>query len=666
MPAISGFGYGGGVMLVGQQIGPFEIEKELGSGAMGTVYRAKFHRSEERIIPVALKVVALGLLGNEGAMARFEREANILKQLKHPHIVRLIAHGKINKQNPYIAMEYIDGEALDRILARRGKLSWEEVALYGKQLCEALQYAHDKGIIHRDLKPSNLMITREGVLKLTDFGIAKDTDVTALTGANSTIGTAAYMSPEQCKGDRNLSNKSDLYSLGVVFFELLTGRKPFSAETTVEMFLKHVNEKAPRIGKFVNELPTKFESLILQLLEKDKEDRPIDAAWVARMLQEVEEDAFARKSAGLAAAEVRTAKPLNQAGDKMDAADKEAARALRGKRKKAKKQADVPFLQQKWVKAIGIIAILAAIAGGVYMAVKPTSPAKMYGAIDKAETPEAKLEAATKFLDAHGEKGGEMVDKAAAIFRELTVKAREKQLTKRHESNLSKPTELDDPEAYNAAWGAMEFERMGQLEQAEAQWTKVKNRFPEEAKLPFTTKDDALAKARWGWLADKRLVEIAAVRAELTKLRERISQSRLAEAPLKTDPNSPDSLAIRALRLRQFPDHDRASRVCDTLISLTEKDPDKRLWFLIGCQIKGTLTKPSGDILAARITRLDKWLDETDKKANAVKGDPDRGAEHRDVRNRCRDVTELYDDDVDTDVQAAVERANKIAKSMPK
>jgi len=108
-------------MLVGQQIGPFEIEKELGSGAMGTVYRAKFHKSAEKCIPIALKVVALGLLGNEGAMARFEREANILKQLKHPHIVRLIAHGKYNK-NPYIAMEYIDGEALDRILKSAGAI----------------------------------------------------------------------------------------------------------------------------------------------------------------------------------------------------------------------------------------------------------------------------------------------------------------------------------------------------------------------------------------------------------------------------------------------------------------------------------------------------------------------------------------------------------------
>src|SRR5262245_31282745 len=292
---------GGLVMLVGQTIGSgayrFEIEQELGSGAMGTVYRAKFHK-EGKSVPVALKVVALGLLGNEGAMARFDREANILKQLRHVHIVKLYATGHYRK-TPFIAMEFIDGEALDRILARRGRLTWEEVVSYGKQLCEALQYAHEKGIIHRDLKPSNLRITAEGILKLTDFGIAKDTDVTALTGQNSTIGTAAYMSPEQCKGDKNLTNKSDLYSLGIVFYELLTGKKPFYADTTVDMFLKHVNEPAPRLGKLVNDLPAKFEALILQLMEKDKEDRPIDAAWVGRLLAEIEDDAFARKSAGL-------------------------------------------------------------------------------------------------------------------------------------------------------------------------------------------------------------------------------------------------------------------------------------------------------------------------------------------------------------------------------
>src|SRR5207237_3891499 len=119
----------------------------------------------------------------------------------------------------------------------------------------------------------NLRVTRDGTLKLTDFGIAKDQDVTALTGANSTIGTAAYMSPEQCKGDRNLTAKSDLYSLGIVFFELLTGRKPFVAENTVEMFLKHVHEEPPRPGKLVPDLPPEFEALVLQRLAEDEDER---------------------------------------------------------------------------------------------------------------------------------------------------------------------------------------------------------------------------------------------------------------------------------------------------------------------------------------------------------------------------------------------------------
>lgn len=653
-------------MLVGQQIGPFEIEKELGSGAMGTVYRAKFHRSEEKIVPVALKVVALGLLGNEGAMARFEREASILKQLRHPHIVRLIAHGKINKQNPYIAMEFIDGEALDRVLARRGKLSWEEVLDYGKQLCEALQYAHDKGIIHRDLKPSNLMISSEGALKLTDFGIAKDTDVTALTGANSTIGTAAYMSPEQCKGDRNLSNKSDLYSLGVVFYELLTGKKPFIAETTVEMFLKHVNERAPRIGKFVQDLPPKFESLILQLLEKDKDNRPIDAAWVRRMLHEIDEDSFMRKSAGLVKAEERTSKLRNQDGEKMDEADKEAARALRGKKRKAKKKESAPLLEQKWLQALLLILALLGIAGGAYYLIKPTPPDKLYAQIDSAKTPEDRLVAARKFLESHGAKGGELVDKAALVFREEVVREREKQFNNRFAANLNKPTEKDDTEAYQAVWLALEYERDGRLNQAEIQWLKVKSRFPDEAKLPYPLKEEELAKARWGWLAEKRLADIASVKLELEKLKKTIADARLYELPLAPDKTNPESLAIKILRLSAFGDHDRAARDCDTLIGLTEKDPDKRKWFLLASSVKQGLNKTGDGAANSRLKRLDHYLDETEVQAKAAEKDTENGVPRRDVRTRCREVVELYSDDDEKSVRSAVDRAEQIAKRVAK
>ena len=318
-------------MLIGQQIGPFFIERELGSGAMGSVYLARFDR-KGTVMPAALKVISLGLLGNDSAMARFTREAAILKQLRHPHIVRLLATGKY-RQTPFIAMEYVAGESMDKALLRRVRLSWEESFEYGIQLCDALQHAHEKGIIHRDLKPSNLMITREGVLKLTDFGIAKDTDVTALTGANSTIGTAAYMSPEQCKGVRDLTPRSDLYSLGVVFFELITGRKPFTGESTVDMFMKQVTEKPPRPSRLVADLPPQVESLILHLMEKKPEDRPLDALRVKQTIQDIFTKMEAQASLGAVAAGARRIdRPL---GDQpLTDEDREAARALTGKKKR--------------------------------------------------------------------------------------------------------------------------------------------------------------------------------------------------------------------------------------------------------------------------------------------------------------------------------------------
>src|SRR5580704_4420401 len=143
-------------MLVGKTIGnTFIIEKELGSGAMGTVYLARYI-DDDRLI--ALKIIALGLLGSDTALARFDREAGILKQLKHPNIVRLFATGKW-RGTPFIAMEFVEGESLDRVMARRDRFTWQEVIDIGKQLSSALRHAHERGIIHRDLKPSNLMLT---------------------------------------------------------------------------------------------------------------------------------------------------------------------------------------------------------------------------------------------------------------------------------------------------------------------------------------------------------------------------------------------------------------------------------------------------------------------------------------------------------------------------
>lgn len=371
-------------MLVGQSIGPFQIEKELGSGAMGTVYRATYTKTGR---PVAIKVIAAGLGDNERVQARFEREAEILKQLKHPNIVRLLATGKWHR-SPFYAMEFIDGEPLDSILQRRGRLSWMEVIDLGKQLCSALQHAHEAGIIHRDLKPSNLMIDRNGVLKLTDFGIAKDTDVTALTSANSTVGTAAYMSPEQCRGERNLTPKSDLYSLGVLMYELLTGRKPFVAESAMDMFIQHVQGEFERPAELVMDIPIWLDTLVCQLMEKKPENRPLDAKTVGQALEEVKTKVEALKSAGAdcvaggnGGGRRRRPPSSRVVRDDTDPGDG----TMTGKRRKKKKplSEEESNTRAKLIVAGLLFLVLLALIGLLIYTLRPAGPKELLARADK-------------------------------------------------------------------------------------------------------------------------------------------------------------------------------------------------------------------------------------------------------------------------------------------
>jgi eukaryotic-like serine/threonine-protein kinase len=283
-------------MLAGQEFGPFLIEKELGSGAMGAVYLARYIKNNHR---VAIKIMSSAINSNASSslVSRFEREAEILKHLNNPNIVRLFGIGKF-KGLRYYAMEVIDGETLEAILLRKGVFSWDETIELGKQICNALQHAHDNGVVHRDIKLSNLMVTKQGVLKLTDFGIAKDLDGTLLTGANCAIGTAAYMSPEQCRGESTVTGKSDLYSLGVVLFELLTGKRPFRGNNAVELFLHHVQSKPERPSRINLEIPKFLDTLVLHLLEKKPEDRPPSASVVAKILEEIRVKILAQTSVG--------------------------------------------------------------------------------------------------------------------------------------------------------------------------------------------------------------------------------------------------------------------------------------------------------------------------------------------------------------------------------
>jgi eukaryotic-like serine/threonine-protein kinase len=369
------------MLQAGQQIGPFTVERELGAGAMGAVYRGVYQPAGGKPpVKVALKIMLPGAAENKTTASRFDREIQILKQLNHPNIVRIVGSGTHHGQR-YYAMEYIQGESLDRVLLRRGRMSWEEVVQLGQQLCAALSHAHEKGVVHRDLKPSNLMILPDGTLKLTDFGIAKDLDVTQLTEANCTVGTASYMSPEQCRGERDLTFKSDLYSLGVVLYELVTGKKPFLADNVLEMFTLHVKGVPERPSRLVD-IPKWLDTLICQLLEKKPEQRPRDAAMVAEVLADVLEKVEARQSAGVEAARKR------RPGEPRDEADREATNALNeGKKKKKKKKPErVPWYTRTWVKAVGLLLPLLGVVFALWLVFRPPSADKLYSRIEKLMT----------------------------------------------------------------------------------------------------------------------------------------------------------------------------------------------------------------------------------------------------------------------------------------
>jgi serine/threonine-protein kinase len=272
---------------IGERLGSFRIDSVVGSGAMGVVYRGT---NEKTGRTVAVKVVGTEFAQGGKIRDRFEREAEILQQFRHPGIVRFFAVGRF-RGTSYIAMEFVQGVTLEKIILDRGDLPWREVVELGIQICDALQYAHEHGVVHRDLKPSNLMVTADGKIKLTDFGIAKDLDATALTATGRTLGTAAYMAPEQIKGTPPVSHKTDLYAFGVVLYQMLTGKPPFEGNSPVVLMHSHLNEPAPRPSAKVHEIPKALDELVVNLMAKAPADRPWDAAAVGVKLTELRDKA---------------------------------------------------------------------------------------------------------------------------------------------------------------------------------------------------------------------------------------------------------------------------------------------------------------------------------------------------------------------------------------
>lgn len=267
-----------------ERVGPYIIEKKVGAGGMGTVYLAHHHESGDK---VAVKVLPASLAREAGFVSRFEREIEAMKKVKNGNIVEFHESGKTDDGTYYLAMEFVQGETLTARLGRRRKLDWREVIDITTQICSALKAAHDAGVIHRDLKPSNLMLREDGVVKLTDFGVAHVFASTRLTKTGGIIGTAEYMSPEQAAGKRT-TKRSDLYSLGAVMYVMLTGRPPYTGQTATDITHKHIYGQFDRPSRYSPDIPRQLEDVVIRLMEKDPEQRFPDAFVLLKALGAIE------------------------------------------------------------------------------------------------------------------------------------------------------------------------------------------------------------------------------------------------------------------------------------------------------------------------------------------------------------------------------------------
>ncbi len=290
--------------LVGTRLsGRYRLDAQIGTGGMSTVYRA-FDTTLERT--VAVKLMHREMSSDSAQLERFRREARSVAQFSHPHIVGVIDAGD-DDGRPYIVFEYVEGETLKDRIRRAGSLPVDESLAYAIEITRAIGAAHRHGIVHRDIKPQNVLIDEEGQAKVTDFGIARSLEEDGLTADGRVLGTTDYVSPEQALGHA-VNGQSDIYSLGVVLFEMLTGGVPFHGENQVAVAMKHVREDLPDVQRARPEVSASVASVLDRMTAKQLERRYPDAETLEDELEDVLaiEAARAGHSTGEATAVLRT------------------------------------------------------------------------------------------------------------------------------------------------------------------------------------------------------------------------------------------------------------------------------------------------------------------------------------------------------------------------
>ncbi len=279
------------MIMKGQKISDrYQIIKSIGEGGMANVYLAYDTILDRN---VAVKLLRGDLATDEKFVRRFQREALSASSLNHPNIVEVYDVGEDNGDY-YIVMEYIEGKHLKELIKKRGKLTVSEVVDIMLQITDGMSVAHDSYIIHRDIKPQNIMILENGIVKITDFGIAMAMNATQLTQTNSVMGSVHYIPPEQASG-KGATLQSDIYSMGIVMYELLTGKLPYRGENAVEIALKHLKEAMPNIKDELPNLPNSIENIILKATAKNPKNRYADAREMHEDLKTCLDDSRARE-----------------------------------------------------------------------------------------------------------------------------------------------------------------------------------------------------------------------------------------------------------------------------------------------------------------------------------------------------------------------------------
>jgi serine/threonine-protein kinase len=266
--------------MIGKILGKrYELVEKIGEGGMGLVYKAKCHLLNRY---VAVKILKPELTEDEEFINRFRKESLSAASLSHPNIVNIYDVG-VEDGIYYIVMEYVKGKTLKEIIKERAPMPYYETINISRQICLALEHAHNNNIIHRDIKPQNILITHDGIVKVADFGIARASNSATLTNTGNVIGSVYYISPEQARGGYT-DQKTDIYSLGTVMFEMAASRVPFIAESPVVVALKHIQEGIPKPSEINPDIPVALEDIIIKALEKNPADRYESAAAMIKDL----------------------------------------------------------------------------------------------------------------------------------------------------------------------------------------------------------------------------------------------------------------------------------------------------------------------------------------------------------------------------------------------